>query len=473
VASCTFGTSDLTLGTLHPVRSTRRRGWAPALLGVVGLVLAACGPVVNPPQRTDSSGWHLAWRAETVFPGTTSTPTSCRFLARVASSGTGLRAEFTGLGNLHGYSILEASVARPVTPTSLTISPGSSVPLTFGGRPGVTVHPNDRILSDPLPFVTTDNTPVLVTVSASAGDAYGKGGLSEPGGCSASAAVPSAASAPASAFAARVGYVRWLRSLLVDGPAQRSIVALGDSITEGPGPAVMGDYPRWTDVLTAGGSNVVNAGVGGNALTRVGLFGTASGEDRATALLSEPNVTDLIICMGTNDLTFQRSGQQILDGIASVISAAQKVGVRVWVCTIPPRYRPGWTTWSENQRLLVNSSVRGTWLRARGASPIDIDAALRNPFIPHSLRAAFDSGDHIHPNALGSHALGVAALQALGLPATPPAPTLINSAPTMPAPITAASTTPAPTTTPEPTPTPTQGAELAAAADALRVSPLW
>jgi len=40
--------------------------------------------------------------------------------------------------------------------------------------------------------------------------------------------------------------------------------------------------------------------------------------------------------------------------------------------------RPGWTTWSENQRLLVNSGVRGTWLRSRGASPIDIDAALRN-----------------------------------------------------------------------------------------------
>ncbi|HSP38760.1 MAG TPA: GDSL-type esterase/lipase family protein [Frankiaceae bacterium] len=396
---------------------------------------------MNVPPRVATSGWHLAWRAETAFPIVTATPTSCRFLAKLSSAGTRLQAEFSGQANPRGYTILGASVALPTGPTSLTVAPGSSIPLTFGGKPGVTVGPGARIVSDSVPFVTVDNGPVLVTVSASAGDAYGKGELSEPGGCSASSVVPSAAAAPASAFAARPGYVRWLRSLLVDGPPQRSTAVLGDSITEGPGPQVMGNYPRWTDVLTVGGSDVVNAGVGGNALTRTGMFGTASGESRATALLAEPNLTDLVICLGTNDLVFGASGQQVLDSIDRVVAKARSLGVRTWVCTIAPRYREGWTAYGENQRLLINNSVRGAWLKSRGASVIDVDAALRNPSIPHSMQAAYDSGDHIHPNVLGSYVIGLTALHAMNLPAARPA----GPAPTPSA------TSPSPTSVPSST----------------------
>jgi lysophospholipase L1-like esterase len=39
---------------------------------------------------------------------------------------------------------------------------------------------------------------------------------------------------------------------------------------------------------------------------------------------------------------------------------------------------------------------------------IDFDAALRDPSDPQRLRAAYDSGDHLHPNDAGMAAMAAA-----------------------------------------------------------------
>jgi lysophospholipase L1-like esterase len=317
----------------------------------------------------------------------------------------------------NGYSVQSASIAPAASLTSLEVRPGTSRPLTFAGRAGVAVGPGATVLSDPVSMPIRAGEPVLVTVTASAGNALLKGGLSEAGGCSTSE-VSNAATAPPSAFPG-VGNVHWLRSLLVDGRSGRLAAALGDSITEGPGPRYAGDYPRWTDVLGRSGLPIVNAGVGGNALTRPGMFGTASGIDRASALLAEPGLTDLIICMGTNDLAFGQTDAQVLTGLDTVIRAARAKNLRVWVCTISARQKTGWTTTRESRRESINAAILGSWLRDRGATPIDTDSALRDPSAPTYLRASFDSGDHLHPNAEGSYAIGAAAAHALGLPVPP------------------------------------------------------
>ena len=375
-------------------------------------------------RAVSTASWHIAWRAEDAFPGVTTRTTSCRFLAKLVTGGSRIRAEFSGLANDHGYSVKSASIAPAASLTSLEVRPGTSRPLTFAGRSGVPVSPGATVLSDPVSMPVRPGEPVLVTVTASAGDALLKGGLSEAGGCSTSA-VPNAATAAPSAFPA-MGNVHWLRSLLVDGPTGRLAAALGDSITEGPGPRFPGDYPRWTDVLGRTGLPVVNAAVGGNALTRPGMFGTQAGVDRATALLAEPGLTDLVICMGTNDLAFGQTADQVLAGIDTVVRAARARHLRVWVCTITPRQKAGWSETQEQQRAAINTAVLGGWLTDRGARPIDSDSALRDPNAPTYLRANFDSGDHLHPNVDGSYAIGAAAAAAFGLPVPPvsvPAPT--------------------------------------------------
>src|SRR3954451_21024983 len=73
--------------------------------------------VVAAPQSanlTEAPAWHLAWRAETVFPGVTTATTTCRFSTRLTAAGTSMRVEFSSPGEGAGYRLLGASVARPL-----------------------------------------------------------------------------------------------------------------------------------------------------------------------------------------------------------------------------------------------------------------------------------------------------------------------------------------------------------------------
>ena len=291
-----------------------------AALGVVSVLGVACGPA--PQARVPTAGWHLSWRAETIFETTTTATTSCRFLARLTGTGSRVRAEFTSTAGTKGYWITAASLAQPRTPTSLDVAPGSSRPLTFGGRGGVPVTGGRSVLSDPLPLSVRPDTPMLITVTATAGDAALKATRPEPAACT-TGQPASVATAAGSAFPAAAN-VHWLRSLLVDGPAQRSIVALGDSITEGPdGPGAVATN-RWSDTVASTGVVVANAGVGGNAVSRPGIYRTASGVTRARALLAEPNVTDLVVLMGTNDLSFGESASEVLGGLGDIVRRRRK-----------------------------------------------------------------------------------------------------------------------------------------------------
>jgi lysophospholipase L1-like esterase len=59
-------------------------------------------------------------------------------------------------------------------------------------------------------------------------------------------------------------------------------------------------------------------------------------------------------------------------------------------------------TTSEAIRQAVN-----TWIRTGGAfdGVVDFDQAMADPANPHALTAAYDSGDHLHPNAIGMQAI--------------------------------------------------------------------
>jgi lysophospholipase L1-like esterase len=416
----------------HP-RVLRRFGpvGPPLLIALVTLLAASC----NPPQRLPQAGWHLAWRAESVFPTSTATTTSCRFDARLTGYGSRVRAEFTSRVGSAGYSIVAASLAIPVTSTGLDVLAGSSQPLTFGAGASVAVLPGHTVLSDPLPLTVQPGTEVAVTVTATAGDAPGKAGRPEPAACGIGQPAD-VANAAGSAFP-QPASVRWLRSLLVEGPPQRSIVALGDSITEGAAPATMG-YTRWSDQIADTGAVAANAGVSGGVVNGWGLYGSPSGTDRVRAVLAEPDVTDLVVLLGTNDLTAGSAAGPVLDGLSNILAQAQARGVHVWMGTITPRSSLPWSTFQEQQREFINAILRSSWLTSRGGSLIDTDFAVRDPRSPTHLLPLFDSGDHLHPNVAGERALGQAVLARLGritLPVVSPPPPL-----------------PQPTTSPSPSP---------------------
>jgi len=203
-----------------------------------------------------------------------------------------------------------------------------------------------------------------------------------------------------------------------------SVVALGDSITDGHGATTNGN-DRWTDVLARQlqGSQktreigVSNQGIGGNHLLTDGLGPNAlSRFDRD--VLAPAGVRWVIVFEGVNDLGgLARTGEvtpaehaalveRVIAAYAQMIVRGHSHGLRMIGATITPYadsgyYHPG--SLSEADRQQVNQ-----WIRSAGHfdAVVDFDAIVRDPQKPDHLLPAFDCGDHLHPSPAGYRAMG-------------------------------------------------------------------
>ena len=163
-----------------------------------------------------------------------------------------------------------------------------------------------------------------------------------------------------------------------------------------------------------GGGRVLNDGAGPNALARF-----------ERDVLAMPGVRYVLILEGVNDLgTFTRDAPQppeahaelvhrLIAAYAEMIRRAHERGLVAIGGTIIPfggfaLYHP--TEANEADRQAVNA-----WIRAPGHfdAVVDFDALLRDPAHPERMRAAVDSGDHIHPSLAGYRAMGEAVPLAL------------------------------------------------------------
>jgi lysophospholipase L1-like esterase len=90
-------------------------------------------------------------------------------------------------------------------------------------------------------------------------------------------------------------------------------------------------------------------------------------------------------------------------GLQQIIERARQHGIRVFGATLTPfEGADYYSSEGESARETVNH-----WILSSGAFDgiIDFDAAVRDPQSPHKLRAACDSGDHLHPSAAGYKAM--------------------------------------------------------------------
>jgi lysophospholipase L1-like esterase len=211
----------------------------------------------------------------------------------------------------------------------------------------------------------------------------------------------------------------FLRAIDVQGSAIGTVVAFGDSITDGYMSGIDAQA-RWPDVLArrlaAAGIPlaVANAGISGNLLTETSVAqganpapGGPRGVDRfAVDALALAGTKTVVVLEGINDIGLGTGGSSaIISGLQQLIAAAHQAGVQIIGGTITPAggdaaYNYG-TAAGEATRQAVNAFVRS------GAfdGVADFDAALRDPADPTRLAAAYDSGDHLHPNAAGYAAM--------------------------------------------------------------------
>jgi lysophospholipase L1-like esterase len=209
-------------------------------------------------------------------------------------------------------------------------------------------------------------------------------------------------------------------------PGAASIVALGDSITDGHG-ATTNRNDRWTDVLAqrlqaspdTRSIGVVNEGIGGNHLLTDGLGPNALARVDSD-VLGPAGARWAVVFEGVNDLGgLARMGEvapaehsaqvrRMLQAYEQIVARAHAHGLRVLGATITPYagsdyYHPG--PLSEADRQTVNA-----WIRAAGHfdAVIDFDSVVRDPEHPDRLLPAFDCGDHLHPSPAGYRAMGEA-----------------------------------------------------------------
>jgi lysophospholipase L1-like esterase len=93
----------------------------------------------------------------------------------------------------------------------------------------------------------------------------------------------------------------------------------------------------------------------------------------------------------------------LIGGYRELIKQAHAAGIRIIGGTMLPYRGAGYYT--EAGEAIRQAGNR--WIRESGEfdGVVDFDGALRDPSNPAVLRASYDSGDHLHPNAQGMQAM--------------------------------------------------------------------
>ncbi len=342
-----------------------------------------------------------------------------RQVVHVSLGGSQLRIHLSnqfGTTPLHLLAVHVAAVGE--TPGS--IRPETDHALRFNGSPGVTIPAGAEYVTDPVAYSLAPMADLAITI------AYDTPTGSETGhpGSRATSYLAAGSDPAVATLQNPRAIAHWyqLAGVDVEAPAATfSIVAFGDSITDGHGATTDGN-DRWPDDLARllhGQAGVLNVGIGGNRLLLDGLGPNALARfDRD--VLARAGVREVLLLEGVNDLgTAELAGpaspaahavlvSQIEGAYTQFVTWAHAHGLSVTGCTITPYtnstyYHPDAA--EEQDREQINA-----WILAPGHfdSTVDFAATLRDPAHPTQLLSAYDSGDHLHPSPAGYRAMAQA-----------------------------------------------------------------
>ncbi|MFF1280845.1 GDSL-type esterase/lipase family protein [Streptomyces sp. NPDC058299] len=377
---------------------------------VLAVVLAALVPGLTAPAVAEPAAlpWTGAW--ETAPSGTTA-PLPGAAVRNVVHLGIGGTAVRVRLSNRLGTEPLRlgavtVALRRAAGPAAV---PGTLRTATFHGAPRTTVPPGADTVSDPVPLPVRAGADLLVTVYTpddSGPATYHRTALQTS--YLARSGAGRAAEEDGAAYTATTSHWYYVTGVDVRGTALGSVVAFGDSLTDGTG-STPGTNRRWPDRLARrlGGHRfgVLNAGVAGNRLLRDGTGPSALARLDADAL-DLPRVRVLVVLEGVNDINgAPEAGDPAAYAAAyrTLVARAHARGIRVVGVTLTPyRGHPAWSAAREAVRRRVNAFIRGGGVFDAVA---DADAAVQDPAIPARLLPAYDPGDHLHFNDAGMSAV--------------------------------------------------------------------
>jgi lysophospholipase L1-like esterase len=374
---------------------------------------------------------HLQAAQGLVPPPTTFADQTIRQVMFLHHGGRSVRIQLSneyGAGPVHFAAV---SIGARRGETGASIAPGTVRTLTFQGRRGVTIAPGRRILSDPVDLAVSRLRSVVVSL-------YARG---------ATGPATVHGNAQRTFYTARGNHVRelddasyrargltltpytstlttayyWVTAIHVEtGRAGRTLVTLGDSITDGFFSS--GDANRrYPDALArrllanpaTAHLSVANEAISGSRVLRDGI-GPKIMDRLESQVFSHPNLAGVIYLQGINDFGTavwqlpSASADELIAGYRKLAAAIHARGVPIYIGTLTPSgdlLRPAlYGTYStpdtNRKRQRVNA-----WIRTEGREVfdgvIDFDKAVRNGSFPNQMALRYDSLDGLHPNDAG------------------------------------------------------------------------
>ena len=307
------------------------------------------------------------------------------------------------------------------------VAAGTSVPLTFAGRPSVTIAAGADTVSDPLDFKVTAGANVTVSCYLPYGQQTAGGVTGHPGSRTTSHILPgdhaADADLPGSGEVDHWYFLSGIEASGIEaGPGHQAAVAcIGDSLTDGRGSTTNGN-DRWPDQFLdrlraeadgTGSIAVLNQGIGGNHVIEGGL-GPAIMSRFDRDVLAVPGVRWLIVFAGVNDIggaaaTAEAQRQvaaDLCEAYGNITLKAHRAGIKVYGATITPFGGNEAYDDPGGHRKAARQSVNA-WIRSGGAfdAVLDFDAAVRDSKAHGRLRPDYHDGDWLHLSPEGYRAL--------------------------------------------------------------------
>lgn len=421
------------MGQPHtPTSRSHHRRRRTTLLGALAasLMLGGCGSAEaqRAPGRSGELAWVASWAAPPHAPLTTQGPFAAASydnvtiaqVLRLTEGGPRLRVRFS---NRYGEAPLAIGAARVFRIDAEGVEiPGTSRDLTFGGASSARIPRGSPFVSDivDLPTQDFDRIKVEFYLPENTGPCTCHlTGLDEltvsPAGNFVGEAWEPVSTAQHRAFLSVVE--------VESSDALGTIVALGDSITDGVG-STPGENRRWPDILANRLEEdgleyaVANAGISGNRVLSPGMGESALArfdED----VLSLPGVTHLIIFEGVNDLGNrygpvqggiggltldqpQIDAGQMIAGYSQLIDRAQSRGITVIGSPIGP-YK-GASYWSEEGEAARQEINKWILNSGKFDAVVRLDLAFADPADPQQMREGYHMGDFLHGSDRGLQA---------------------------------------------------------------------
>jgi lysophospholipase L1-like esterase len=365
-----------------------------------------------------------------------------RNLVRVSVGGTRVRIRVANaLSGTTPLVVGAASLALAKAPGSAALVAGSARPITFDGRPGITLAPKTPYAySDPVDLPVSAQQDLAVTLTLPAdkepgalaatwntsfvapGDALGdeSGTPFAPGASSAGGgAHPGGQQLPLNCSGCAT-YALTAVDVLTD-EASGAVVGLGSSTFHG----YNSDQDAWNTVLndlsvrigaelpSGHRKAIVNAGIGADTLH--------AGMERVERdVFSQSGVTG-VIPYDLNDIAPQagRTAEQVIADYRKLIALSHPRGIRVLCPTWPPE-STDLSPEAQQERDKINA-----WILTGGACDdvVDWDRVVRDPRAPLTYKPEYTTGsDTIHPNATGHRAMADAVPMRWFADAASPAP---------------------------------------------------